>query len=86
MHDRRLLEPGVRVLSGLERPGHRHRLAPAGAAGDPPAPALVHKDDAAPDLGALAAAGDLFAPPSGAAETVSRVVPVAVQGPAFMAG
>jgi hypothetical protein len=37
VHDRRLLEPGVRVLPGLERPGPPHRLAPAGAAGDPPA-------------------------------------------------
>ena len=38
VQDRRLLEPGVRTLPGLERPRHRHRLAPGGASGpgDPP--------------------------------------------------
>ena len=39
VQDRRLLEPRLRTLPGLERPRRRHRLAPGGAAGAPPAPA-----------------------------------------------
>lgn len=53
----------------VERARQVRPLASAGAAGAPTAPAGP-KDAAAPGLGALAAAGDLFAPQADTADNV----------------